>query len=57
MIFADSLNDDPEDPENPPGEKTPSKDLDTCPRCGSFVGLIIWGNTNCPLCGLHFECC
>jgi hypothetical protein len=57
MNLAETPNDNPENPENNPGEKTPPKDLDTCPRCGSFVGKIIWGHTNCPSCGLHFECC
>ena len=32
-------------------------DLDTCPRCDEPVEAIIWGQTNCPCCGLHFECC
>jgi hypothetical protein len=32
-------------------------DLQACPRCGIFIGTIIWGQTNCPNCGLHFECC
>ncbi|HLE13563.1 MAG TPA: hypothetical protein VI776_02360 [Anaerolineales bacterium] len=32
-------------------------DLDACPRCGEPIALIVWGQTNCPRCGLHFECC
>jgi uncharacterized protein (UPF0212 family) len=45
----------------PQGEKPISSpaemDLDACPRCGEPVETIIWGQTNCPRCGLHFECC
>ncbi len=41
-------------PEDPPQPKT---DLEACPRCGEPVAEIIWGQTNCPRCGLHFECC
>jgi len=48
-------------PVNPRGDQpteAPAKtDLDACPRCGEPVGVIIWGQTNCPRCGLHFECC
>jgi hypothetical protein len=33
------------------------QDLDFCPRCGEKIPEIIWGQTNCPRCGLHFECC
>jgi hypothetical protein len=57
MNLFDSPNDNPEDPENDSDRKITPKDLDTCPRCGSFIGKIIWGHTNCPVCGLHFECC
>ncbi len=32
-------------------------DLDACPRCGEPLDEIRWGRTNCPRCGLHFECC
>jgi hypothetical protein len=32
-------------------------DLDACPRCGYRLEAILWGWTNCPECGLHFECC
>jgi hypothetical protein len=39
-----------DDPPLPP-------DLDACPRCGEPVAIIIWGQSNCPTCGLHFECC
>jgi transposase len=42
---------------NDPIEATPPRDLDVCPRCGYFIGTITWGKTNCPNCGLHFECC
>jgi hypothetical protein len=30
---------------------------ETCPRCGTKIEEVIWGKTNCPNCGLHFECC
>jgi uncharacterized protein (UPF0212 family) len=36
---------------------SPPPDLDACPRCGQPIDEIIWGQTNCPNCGLHFECC
>jgi hypothetical protein len=49
-------NPDPESIERPETETTPG-DLDFCPRCGQKIEEIIWGNTNCPRCGLHFECC
>ena len=46
---------------DPQGEKLPASpfemDLDACPRCGEPVETIVWGQTNCPYCGLHFECC
>lgn len=32
-------------------------ELNACPRCGMVINSILWGNTNCPNCGLHFECC
>ncbi len=32
-------------------------DLDACPRCGEPIEDLVWGQTNCPRCGLHFECC
>lgn len=32
-------------------------DLEACPRCGEPIDRIVWGLTNCPRCGLHFECC
>ncbi len=35
----------------------PPRDLEFCPRCGVGMDEILWGNTNCPNCGLHFECC
>jgi len=35
----------------------PPSDLEACPRCGETVDMIVWGQTNCPRCGLHFECC
>jgi transposase len=57
MSFTDLPNETPENPENGETREVPPKDLETCPRCGSFVGKIIWGQTNCPNCGLHFECC
>jgi hypothetical protein len=57
MNFPASLSNEPENPEKEKPKPVPPKDLDTCPRCGSFVGKIIWGQTNCPKCGLHFECC
>jgi transposase len=38
-------------------EADPPQDLDFCPRCGEKIAEIIWGKTNCPRCGLHFECC
>jgi hypothetical protein len=48
-------------PASPQGEKpteAPAEtDLDACPRFGEPVEAIIWGQTNCPRCGLHFECC
>lgn len=37
--------------------ENPPQDLDFCPRCGQKIEQIIWGKTNCPRCGLHFECC
>ena len=57
MNFPTHQNDRPEMPDNDETRATPPKDLDTCPRCGCFIGTIIWGQTNCPNCGLHFECC
>ena len=46
---------------NDTGENTDLKqqlnDLDSCPRCGHLIDEIIWGQTNCDNCGLHFECC
>jgi diamine N-acetyltransferase len=36
---------------------SPVTDLHACPRCGETVGEIRWGQTDCPRCGLHFECC
>ncbi len=38
-------------------ENDPPQDLDACPRCGYSLRDIRWGQTNCPNCGLHFECC
>ncbi len=35
----------------------PSLDLQECPRCWLRIERIVWGRTNCPGCGLHFECC
>lgn len=32
-------------------------DLERCPRCGFRIATIRWGQTDCPNCGLHFECC
>ena len=32
-------------------------DLEVCRRYGEPVESIIWGQTTCPRCGLHFECC
>lgn len=32
-------------------------DLEACPRCGERIHDLVWGQTNCPRCGLHFECC
>jgi uncharacterized protein (UPF0212 family) len=32
-------------------------DLEECPRCWYVIENIIWGQTNCPNCHLHFECC
>lgn len=49
-------NPDPESIERPETEAAPG-DLDFCPRCGQKIAEIIWGSTNCPRCGLHFECC
>jgi hypothetical protein len=40
-----------------PDDPNPPRDLDACPRCGLEIDEIIWGKTNCPGCGLHFECC
>jgi len=42
-----------------PQEKSPRPptDLEACPRCGESIDTIVWGQTNCPRCGLHFECC
>jgi hypothetical protein len=34
-----------------------NQDLEACPRCGQKIEKIIWGQTNCPRCGLHFEWC
>ncbi len=57
MDFRVPPKDHPEEPETDDTRATPLQDIDACPRCGSFVGTIIWGQTNCPNCGLHFECC
>ena len=43
-----------------PVQKEPAKlqnDLERCPRCGLQIENIVWGRTDCPNCGLHFECC
>jgi hypothetical protein len=40
-----------------PNRTSPPTDLDYCPRCGQKMEAIVWGQTNCPRCGLHFECC
>lgn len=47
------------EPEEKPAvvQKPPPKDLERCPRCGYRVEEILWGSTDCPNCGLHFECC
>ena len=38
-------------------EHAEPQDLERCPRCGFVVEEIRWGQTDCPNCGLHFECC
>jgi hypothetical protein len=58
MKFAEPPGEIPENNDN--NKKAQPElpgDLDACPRCGCFIGTIIWGQTNCPNCGLHFECC
>ena len=46
------------DEKKPEEEKpAPPRDLEACPRCGYPLPEIVWGQTNCPRCGLHFECC
>lgn len=47
---------EPVNPDNTPQPQPPGS-LDFCPRCGEKIAEIIWGQTNCPSCGLHFECC
>ncbi len=48
----------PKEPEIPAQESMPLPgDLERCPRCGFEIENILWGKTNCPNCGLHFECC
>jgi ribosomal protein S27AE len=49
-LFYNRSDDPDEDPELP-------QDLERCPRCGELIADLIWGKTNCPRCGLHFECC
>jgi hypothetical protein len=57
MNFADHPDEIPENLDNNVTRAEPPGDLEACPRCGKFIGTIIWGQTNCPNCGLHFECC
>ncbi len=45
------------DPEETAEQDDQSVDLDACPRCGEPIDDLVWGQTNCPRCGLHFECC
>jgi hypothetical protein len=47
----------PAPPQDEPEEPHPDRELDACPRCGERIAAIVWGQTNCPRCGLHFECC
>ena len=47
---------DPQDQNEDQADRITS-DLDFCLRCGQPIEEIIWGITNCPRCGLHFECC
>jgi len=44
-------------PEVEAPDEPPPVDLEACPRCGERIEVVIWGQTNCPRCGLHFECC
>jgi hypothetical protein len=45
-------------PASPPAAKAAlPDDLERCPRCGLKIEKILWGKTDCPNCGLHFECC
>jgi hypothetical protein len=57
MNFANQPDEIPENPDTQVTRPEPPGDLEACPRCGKFIGTIIWGQTNCPNCGLHFECC
>jgi hypothetical protein len=49
--------DGPAPQQDGPEEPYPDRELDACPRCGERIATIVWGQTNCPRCGLHFECC
>ena len=54
------MNDQPEQESPPKPDKErffEPQDLESCPRCGLKITEILWGKTNCPNCGLHFECC
>lgn len=57
MKFAEPPGEIPENHDNEEAQPELPADLEACPRCGRFIGTIIWGQTNCPNCGLHFECC
>jgi hypothetical protein len=50
-------SEDTPDLDKPQEADKPPDDLEACPRCGEPVEVIIWGQTNCSRCGLHFECC
>jgi DNA-directed RNA polymerase subunit RPC12/RpoP len=54
--LAQERNDLSDLPENPNQNDYPD-DLKECPRCGQKIDDILWGQTNCPRCGFHFECC
>jgi uncharacterized Zn finger protein (UPF0148 family) len=51
-----SIESQPEPSENNTQLQGPV-DLVACPRCGEPIEELVWGQTNCPRCGLHFECC
>jgi len=47
----------PAEPDEPEKKERLQNDLERCPRCGLPIENIMWGKTDCPNCGLHFECC